>query len=370
MKKKTVKVILIILSAAIVVYLLSNRIMLRTGGDKNTTHKYLALFTEVSALIRNHYVEKVDPETKFPEAFTTLFANLDESSAYLDTASTFGYLTYSKGEACGLGILGRKGGEYFTVTGVIPDSPADSADIEPGDSIQTLNGKSLYGLSYWGMYLQLLSPEPKLFELTLKKEAGGDPKIISLESARIKSPWDAGQVLPGIYYFPLMTMDKNTVTQLRRLLQNFDNCAWIFDLRYYLGGDLDSFIDCTALLLPRQILLIKKKGGVETVNIGSMQPSGVKAVYLIDSSTMLFSELLAHVLKINGARLIGQESRGFVSHLKQFFLDDGSSVLLKAGHFELKAGQPLPSVVKPDVILDTRDRNVLLKHCVKAMDGA
>lgn len=370
MKKKTVATILVILSAVILAYLLSNRIRLRSRGFSNTTHKYLTLFTEVSALIRNHYVEKVDPATKFPEAFTTLMAQLDESSAYLNADLTLRYRAYSRGEAYGLGILGRKGGDYFTVTGVIPGSPAASAGIGRGDSIQSVNGKSLYGQSYWGMALQLLSSEPEMFELIIKKEAERKPRAITIESTTIPSPMKAGPVSAGIYYFPLLTMDKSTVAQLRTLLHDFAGRAWIIDLRYYLGGDFDSFIECAALLLPRQVLLIGKRGGVETVVIGSVQQPEVKTVVIIDSSTILFSELLAHALKFNGARLVGAKSRGFVPHLKQFFLDDGSSVLLRAGHFELKSGQPLPDVVKPDVGIDTEDPKVLLKHCIKAMDGA
>jgi C-terminal processing protease CtpA/Prc len=166
-----------------------------------------------------------------------------------------------------------------------------------------------------------------------------------------------------------MTLAAGTVDRLKNLVQQSTDTAWIIDLRNYSGGDFESFRACTSLFLPAQTIFFIKKGVIETVNIGSSRPQASRAVFVIDDSTMLYAELFAHVLKANGSRLIGQNSRGFVPGFKQFFLEDGSSVLLKVGRFEFSMGESLSSTVKPDVICDTADFGELMEICQNTLEG-
>ena len=369
MGKNRAKYLFVFLLAAVIGYLLVERTVLHNGSEGGAETNYLSLFGEVSALIRSHYVENVNPADKFPNAFNTMLGVLDEYSAYLDVDRSRNYLAFCRGEAYGLGILGRKEQNYFTVTHVIPGSPAHAAGIESGDSIRSLNGRSVYGLSYWSTYLGMLSSEIRSLEVGIKQEGEESLHTHSLEAAKITPPRLYGQAKPGVQYFPLMTMTAETVARLRELTQTSADTAWIIDLRYYSGGDFESFKACASLFLPPQTLLIKKRGEIETVHIGSGNPPSPRAVFVVDDSTMLFSELFAHVLKTNGYKVIGQNSGGFAPWFQQFFLEDGSSVLLKVGRFASSTGDSLPAFVKPDVICDTADSAGLLEICLNTLEA-
>lgn len=356
----------------------------RSFSQAKKEYDYLALFSEVVSLIKTDYVEKIQPAEKFPGAFSGMLRALDKTSAYLDSEQSKIYNLYLQNKVYNCGIYGTRYSNYFYVTDVVKNSTPEACEIKPGCIIKAVNGKSIYGQPFWQMYLSLLSDKPETIELVLLKEGSSKPCKVNVQTGPPKDTPIFKKIREDIYLVELSRIDKERVTFLKHQLgqeqgrrPGSNPLKLIIDLRKYSGGNLDSFIQLAKLFFNKTIplkLTLKTKSGEETFSLGSNHALSYRAVVIINKSTRMYGELLANLFKISQPpntsvfTLVGIETSGFISKLKQVPLKDGSSILLTEGLFLLNGKNPGKSTVKPDVKIKAEDFAAIIDRSISILE--
>ncbi|NIM13639.1 MAG: hypothetical protein GTO45_16095 [Candidatus Aminicenantes bacterium] len=356
----------------------------RSFSQTKKEYDYLSLFSEVVSLIKTDYVEKIQPAEKFPGAFSGMLRALDETSAYLDSKQTKIYNLYLQNKVYSCGIYGTRYSNYFYITDVVKNSTTKACEIKPGCIIKAVNGKSIYGQSFWQMYLSLLADKQETIELVLLKEDSSKPCKVKVQTEPPKDTPIFKKIQEDIYLVELSRIDEERVTTLKHQLgqkrgdrSGSNPLKLIIDLRKYNGGDLDSFIQLTKLFFNKTIplkLTLKTKSEEETFSLGSNHALTYRAVVIINKSTRMYGELLANLFKISQppntyvVTLVGIETSGFISKLKQVPLKDGSSILLPEGLFLLNGKNPGKSGVKPDVKIKDEDFAAIIDRSISILE--
>ncbi len=364
MKKIAIQIILATLALVLFFQLAGTKNDSRHRVERDD-YRYLSLFSEVSAHIKTGYVEEIDPAEKFPGAFTAMMRALDRCSAYLDAEQSLMYKLYKSGTANSAGIFGQRIMNYFYVSDVVKDSPADKAGLARGDVIKAVNGKSLFSLSYWEMYLSLLSKGSEKKELIVFKENSDKPEKISLETGKQKVGLSAETLESGALYIKLPAIDEPSVGFLKRALAG-KSSRLIIDLRRYSGGDFESFIEVCRLLFgpgAKGTLTLKTKLKEEEVALASTVGRNYKIAVIIGASTIMYNELLAGLLKENGAQLVGNPTPGMATRQKEISLDDGSSLLITEGQFFLNGKNICDTGVLPHEEQEKMEDQQLIAAC-------
>ena len=105
----------------------------------------LRTFTDVFNQVRRNYVEGADDKTLLESAIRGMLSELDPHSSYISGEAYRDIRDSSEGRYEGIGVDVEPRRGRIEVIGVIDDSPADLAGIEPGDSIIAIDGESLEG---------------------------------------------------------------------------------------------------------------------------------------------------------------------------------------------------------------------------------
>jgi len=343
---------------------------------------FVSFFSDTTSLVKDEYVERINPAEKFPKAFSGLLGELDKFSTYLEPSQTEIYNLYIQNKTCTCGIYGIRLSGYFLITDVLEGSPAQKAGVEPGYIIRMINGKSIFGLSYWQMLLSLLSVQPREIELIICKELTDIPKEIKL---RTVLPQDHSLFKPlekDIFLLTLPRIDNEHISYLEKRFKKDippgKPLKLIIDLRHYDNGDLESFLRLSRLLFTHSVSLTLKKKNVNQM-LFPFSENGRKydAVVIVDKSTIMYGELLAHLFhanrqngKMGNITLIGDKTRGFASELVQIVLEDGSSILLTEGFFYLNEKNPAKTGVEPDIKIKSNASSTILDRCISILKNS
>ncbi len=372
---------IIIFSAFILTFVLlvTGNKLFHSYSEPKTEYRYLALFAEVASLVKTNYVEEVNPNVTFPGAYSAMLAALDNQSAYLDQEKTALYYLYMQEKTCASGIYGAKNDGYFAVTDVIANSPAAAACLKAGDYIKAVNGKSIYGLSFWEMALALVSEQPTALELVVLKENALDPVKIKVQTVRHLAVEESQPIIEkirdDILRVNVQRVNAATCAALKQALtQSATNHPHhlLLDLRKYRGGDLNSFTVLCQLLFPQKVTLhLKLKERTETIVLGSTTNPAYRAVVIINPSTILYGELLAVLFKAANPNvtLVGLKTEGFISQLKHVALPDGSSILLSDGLFHLENQKSLNTGLDPDIVVKNQDFDAIIDRSIAILDA-
>ena len=348
---------------------------LQNFSETKKDYQYFSLFSKVVSLVKSNYVEEIKQKEKFPFAFSSMLSSLDRFSSYLDAEKTRIYNMYQKGLASGCGIYGIKKSNYFYITDIYKDSPADRAGLKPGDYIKAIGGKSVYSLSFWEIYLSLLSDKPRDITMNIVRKKTKAANDIKLRTLRIPTKTNVKKIEGGIFFVELSRFDGEGVKILKNKLLTNETLKLIIDLRKYSGGDFKSFREISTLFFSNRIpLIVKMKDKRENYILGSQKALKYKAVIIINKSTIMYGEFLASIFqsikkKTGGSvTLVGIDTEGFVSKLRLFGFDDSSSVLMTEGLFFLNRKDLSKTRVKPDIKMDTRDNDKVLTKCVSLIN--
>ena len=118
----------------------------RPTPNDDGSYRQLGVYSEVLSRIRTEYVEEPNISLVTNGALHGLLESLDANSSYLDPTEFKEYKQRKEGKA-GIGAAVSKRYGYAAVISVIPGGPADKAEIESGDIIEAIEGKSTRDMS-------------------------------------------------------------------------------------------------------------------------------------------------------------------------------------------------------------------------------
>ena len=122
-------------------------LILNVEAKNSETYKQLTLFGDVFQRVREAYVEEVSEKDLVKSAIDGMLANLDPHSSFLDDEDFKDMQVQTKGTFGGLGIEVTMKDGFVKVVSPIDDTPADKANIQPGDLIIGIDSEGVYGLT-------------------------------------------------------------------------------------------------------------------------------------------------------------------------------------------------------------------------------
>lgn len=309
---------------------------LRRGlGDREETY----------GVIREMLASLGDPFTRFlnPEQYRSLQTN------------TSGALT-----GVGLQIALDGEGGRLTVVAPLVGSPAERAEILPGDEVLEIDGVPTADLTLDEAAERMRGPQGSAVVL-LVATPGQAPRRLSLVRAHIEiNPviWQ-GRTLPDglkVGYLRLGQFNGNAPQELAQAIAALEGqgvAGYVLDLRNNPGGLLQAGIAIARQWLDEGTIVytVNRQGVLDSFEATGEALTAQPLVVLVNRGTASASEILAGALQDNGrAVLVGERTfgKGLIQSL--FDLSDGSGVAVTIAKYETPNRRDInQSGIVPDI---------------------
>ncbi len=339
------RVVLLTASATIVVVLLAGGLGLRVGAAE-TSYGKVILFSEVLSLVLDNYVDPVAADELITGAYESMLSGLDAHGAYLTPDEVAQWKATPDIASAGPGLAVLKAYGALQVVAVEEGSTADTAGIEAGDQIRTIDGVSLRDLSLEQGLKLLNGPEGTMVTLGLLHPRGEVLReSIDVERRSPSAPAHEIEVVKGAAVLTVRDLARLDEDKLRSDLDGARGegaSALLVDLRNLVEPDNRFGAALVALLRDRTPLQLKDKDGKV---IESLQRDGAgrelwtgSLGLLTNGATAGAAEAAVALLRDQGVRVYGEETFGLGAEPKLFELPDGSGLLVSAHIWETDAG--------------------------------
>ena len=298
-------------------------LVLDVEAKNSETYKQLTLFGDVFQRVREAYVEEVSEKDLVKSAINGMLANLDPHSSFLDDEDFEDMQVQTKGTFGGLGIEVTMEDGFVKVVSPIDDTPADKANIQPGDLIIGIDSEGVYGLTLDEAVEKLRGKIGDPVLITIRR-GNKDPFEVEIIRDEIKISSVKNEIFDNIGYIRLTTFSQQTTPGLVKAVQGFKKelgdelQGIVLDLRNNPGGLLSEAISVSDSFLELgEIVSTRGREGKDSTHHYSRPgdiANGLPLVVLINSGSASASEIVAGALKdhkravVLGTRSFGKGS--------------------------------------------------------------
>jgi carboxyl-terminal processing protease len=307
--------------------------------SKNYTSKEQAY-----AAIRDALKPLADPYTRFmnPEQFQAL-------------------TNQTSGELSGVGIRLEleESTKSLKIVSPIENSPAAKANLQPGDGIVAIDGKSTKGMSLEEASGMIRGEVGTAVTLRIQRQ-GKEPFDVKLSRANIELPAvqsslkEEGQLRVG--YISLNEFSAHAPEQMERAIKSFnqqDVDGYVLDLRGNPGGLLNASVEIARMWVDQGLIVrtVDRKGGDQKFSANHTSISQHPMVVLVDGNSASASEILAGALRDNKrATVVGSKTFGKAVVQSVHSLSDGSGLAVTIQHYFPPNGEDINHKgIQPDI---------------------
>ena len=356
-------VLLTVFVASLLFFLIQMRILPGTA-QRNSFPKGFELVDILMQLIKNDYLEERDPVLTAEGTYRGIVNSLDPVSSYLNKDLTAKYAARKPGDTEPGLFIYKKYETFPVVVGVVPGSPAEKADIKPGDLVSAIGHRNTLNLSMTEVSLLFAGTDET--PVAVKILRGNQTRELSLPRAVVfprAYTFTAAAGRPAVLsihgFSPSLTAEvlKIVVPTLKAGKKPF-----ILDLRNCTSGDIEEARAFANLFLKAAAVgTFEKKGGVkdDVVCFATPELGSIRVVVWANAATIGPAEFVAGVLQeVAKVKVLGQPTPGAVAKTEQFPLKDGSSIILVSGVFSLPSSRSLwGQGLNPDVTIAPADQS-------------
>lgn len=358
---KRYKIYFIIGSASLISFTLLGLIVGRVILNERA-YKDLAILTEVLELVENKYVEEVDLRKLYRGALTGLMESLDPECTYLPPEKYQALIQSPQEEPGDIGVqINKKSGfDYARIVRVLPNSPADKEELQPGDWLRGIDHLSTQKLSLWSIRRELRGPIGSTVTLSILKKDKRDVVRKTLQREKVALEGVSYRVFDreiGYLRIPnFLPGVSGSVAQGLQSLKGSGIASLLIDLRGNLLGELDEVVAIADMLLDQgEITFLQMPKGMDRsypAKEGTTLYRG-KLFLLVDGDTCNWGEILAVAIKDNKrGEVIGEQTFGRGSLQEIIPLEDGSALRLSVGKFLTPRKTPIEGKgVTPNLLL-------------------
>jgi carboxyl-terminal processing protease len=321
--------------------------LLGKAGDDKPYHS-LTVFSEVLERIQQDYVDEPNMHLVTVGALRGLLESLDPESAYLSPREYADFKVKSEKAARGdVGLALSKRFGYTAIVSVLPDSPAQMANLHDGDLLEAVAGFTTREMSL-GQAQLLLQGEPgTAVKLSVVRRGTPQPQEVDLTRAPLAPPHILTERYEGdIAYLRVPEFNPGRAREIRDKLVQLDHQGahkLILDLRECAEGDISEAI-ATAQLFLSSGTIATLKGQTITTRTFSADPSKVAwkqpMTVLISAGTAGPAEVLAAAIADNQrGDTVGQTTFGTASEQKLIPLQDGAALILTVADYYTPASK-------------------------------
>lgn len=301
-------------------------------------------------IVDDQYVDSVNVSDLVERALPQILKELDPHSTYTGAKDVDEQMQELRGSFSGIGVQFTIYKDTVRIVRVIPGGPSESAGLQAGDRIVSVDGKAYVGKDVTNdeTMKRLKGPAETEVKLGIMR-AGG--KLRSFTITRGDVPVSTVDAVycpaPGVGYIRITSFGETTYPEflgaLARLnAQGFENL--IIDLRGNLGGYMETAVQIANEFLPKNRLIVytegRKSPRKEYRSDGRGTFQTVPLVVLVDESSASASEILAGAVQDNDrGTIIGRRTfgKGLVQVPVEF--RDGSMLRLTIARYFTPAGR-------------------------------
>ena len=300
----------------------------------------------------------------------------DKWSRFLPEIGNTSFDNSVEGQYSGIGIWlrGDESG-FVSIAGIVPSSPAEFANLENGDVIQSIDGvvtkdKTLFEIS------KLLTGEPNTNAILLINR-NEETLTFSVERTELKSnPVQLKKLSNDIVVVSMSEFNRGSARNMRAALatSGANRNGIVLDLRGNPGGLLVEATDVAGAFLNGGLVVEFHSPGmpVETFNAIGDGDSETPLVVLVDSGTASAAEIVAAALQDrNRAVIVGEKTFGKAAVQDFTRLSDGSGIELTIGYYLTPNGRKLDGQgLEPDVLVSGREsKKVAETRALQVLQG-
>ncbi|HET6831679.1 MAG TPA: S41 family peptidase [Solirubrobacterales bacterium] len=289
-------------------------------------------------------------------------ANDDRFSHYFDPAEYERFQVASSGRFSGIGVTVTEAKRGLRVAQVFKGAPAEDADIEPGDLIVGVDGKSLAGVSADAAAAQIKGPPGTTVDLTVADAKSGERRQVEVERANVRVPVVTGRIERSggqkIAYVRLAGFTRGAHGELRKEIEKLGRRGaegLVFDLRGNGGGLVDEAVLVQSIFQEEgPVLTIDGRARDErTFEVTGDPLEGIGPIaVLVDENTASASEIVTAALQENDlATVVGTRTYGKGVFQEVIPLDAGGALDLTVGEYLTADGT---SILGKGVVPDRR----------------
>jgi len=302
---------------------------------------------QVMRLVRDYYVNSVEPEKLLDYAIEAIADSLDAHTTYLDKSDYENLMINTKGEFGGLGIRISKRGDYITIIAPIEDTPAYRAGIMQGDKITAIEGTSTKDMKL-NKAVSMMRGTPNTDVTITISRVGIDESIdftITRDIIKIKSVPYAGIIDKEIGYIRLNSFSKTTSSEIKNALDSLiDQRAkkFILDLRGNPGGVLSDAVETASFFIGRgkEIVYTEGKAVHNSYNSTNGSYRQYPLVVLVDGYSASGSEIVAGAIQDwDRGLLLGTRTFGKGSVQRIYPLQNKKALKLTIARYHTPSGR-------------------------------
>lgn len=325
--------------------------------DESVASKIKALESVIDTY---YYKSDVDKQDEINGMYKGLMDSLgDPYSVYYTEEELNEMMNSTKGIYYGIGAYVS----YDTtlnmarISGIMPGSPAEAAELCVDDIIYEVNKESTQGLTLEEVVGMIKGEAGTTVHLTLVRTGVADNVEVDVERAQIEVPTVSTEVYDdNIGYLKITEFDEVTTDQFIEGMaelraQNIEGL--IIDLRSNPGGNLSTVCDIARQLLPKGVIVYTedRDGNREDYNCDGENEIDIPVVVLVNQYSASASEILAGAIKdYEKGTLVGKTTYGKGIVQRIFDLRDGTAVKLTVSSYFTPNGVNIHGVgIEPDV---------------------
>ncbi len=252
----------------------------------------------------------------------------------------------------------------ITVISPMPDSPAESAGIRPGDVILGVDGESVQGQSLLEVINRIRGKEGTPVLLLVRHLDSADSVEIEIERARITlQSVNLLMQVGRIGHLKLSGFTGTTLDELQAALERFERSqgvGMVIDLRNNPGGLVSSVVDVTSQFVGEGLVLyqIDAKGNRRDWEVESGGVAhDIPVVVLVNEYSASASEVFAGaIMDHSRAPVVGETTFGKGSVNNLWPLSDGSGINVTTARWYTPAGTLIEGEgIIPDIVVEASE---------------
>jgi carboxyl-terminal processing protease len=328
-------------------------------------------FYQAWEIVHNQYLEQPVNDTLLMQgAIKGMMDSLgDPYTGYMDPEEYRLQNTPLQGEYTGIGAYVDTSGDALIFISPMPDSPAEAAGIQPGDTVITIDGEDVRGMEPDLVLQKILGPEGTTVVITVLREGEAEPIEFTIERAVISIPTVEQTMLEDqIGYIRLYSFSSNSAEEFNTALTTLlDDGAQslIVDLRSNSGGYVDTAVDIISDFINKDDTILIEEWGDGSRNEytarGNPLAPDIPMVLLVDGGSASASEIMAGALQDYGrAELIGTTTygKGLIQNWIPLEDDSGAVRVTIARWLTPKEQQIQGNGLTPDITVEFTDEDI------------
>lgn len=286
----------------------------------------------------------------------------DRFSDYFSPEALESFNQEIEGHFSGIGLSVTEVKRGLRVAKVFPGSPAAAAGIEAGDTIVSVDGESLAGVSSTEATAKIKGPEGTEVTVGVLDAKTGKVRDLTLTRAEVSLPNVSSQTKTvrghKLGYIRMLSFSEGVHADLAAAVEKVEGEGAegiVIDLRGNPGGLLDEAVLSASIFLPKDEVVVSTKsrtqGDSVHETVGGNLPK-LPLVVLIDRNTASSAEILTAALADDGAAtVVGTRSYGKGVFQETKNLANGGALKLTVGEYFTPNGVNLAKVhgIHPDV---------------------